>query len=102
VDAGHRVTSGQVLARLDDEELAAEVRRQEAALVTAEATLRDLLAGARREEIAEARATVARAQAQLDDLVAGSRQQEIDEARSALRSAEATRVWTERDLHRIE
>jgi len=102
VKEGDRVAEGQLLAELEDEELAAEVKRQAAAVRSAEAALRDLEAGARREEIEEARATVARAQAQLDDLVAGSRVQEIEEARAALRSAEATRVWTERDLTRAE
>jgi HlyD family secretion protein len=102
VGEGDRVREGQVLARLDEAELAAEAGRQEAALRSAEASLRDLLAGARPEEIEEARATVARAQAQLDDLGAGSRVQEIEEARAAARSAEATWTMTERDLRRAE
>jgi len=101
-DEGDRVTAGQLLVRVDDEELAAEARRQAAAVRTAEAALRDLLAGARPQEVAEARATTARARAHLDDLVAGSRSQEIEEARAAVRSAEATRTWTERDLRRVE
>jgi len=102
VNEGDRVTGGQVLVRLDDGELAAEVRRQEAAVRTAVATLRDLVAGPRPEEIKEARATVARASAQVDDLVAGSRAQEIEEARAALRSAEATRQMKERERERID
>ena len=102
VREGDRVTEGQLLARLDDAELRAEVERAEAALKTAEAQLRDLLAGARREEIEEARATVARAEAQLRDLLAGSRREEIEQAREAVRSAEATRAWTERDFKRAQ
>ncbi len=102
VNEGDRVTEGQVLVRLDDSELEADVRRQEAAVRTAEATLRDLLAGARPEEIKEARATAARARAQLDDLLAGARAQEIEEARAAVKSAEATRQTKERDLQRVE
>jgi HlyD family secretion protein len=101
-DEGDRVQAGQLLVRLDDEELAADVWRQEAAARTAAATLRDLLAGARPQEIAEARATVARGRAHLEDLVAGSRSQEIEDARAAVRSAEATRIWTERDFRRAE
>lgn len=73
---GDRVIEGQLLIRLDDTDLRAEVDRAEAALRTAEAQLRDLLAGARREELEQARAT--------------------------LRSARATRVWTERDFRRTE
>ncbi len=102
VREGDRVTEGQLLVRLDDAELRAEVERAEAALKSAEAQLRDLLAGARREEIEEARATAARAQSQLNDLLAGSRREEIEQAREAVRSAEATRVWTERDFKRAE
>jgi multidrug resistance efflux pump len=101
-DEGDRVRAGQLLVRLDDRELTAEVRRQEAAVRTAEATLRDLVAGARPQEIAEARATAARARAHLGDLAAGSRTQEIEDARSAVRSAEATRKWTERDFERTD
>ncbi len=102
VREGDRVTEGQLLVRLDDAELKAEVERAEAALKSAEAQLRDLLAGARREEIEEARATADRAQSQLNDLLAGSRREEIEQAREAVRSAEATRVWTERDFKRAQ
>jgi len=102
VREGDRVTEGHLLVRLDDAELKAEGERAEAALKSAEAQLRDLLAGARRQEIEEARATVDRAQSQLNDLLAGSRREEIEQAREAVRSAEATRVWTERDLKRAQ
>ena len=76
VNEGNRVTTGQLLVRLDEAELAAEVRRQEAAVRTAQSTLNDLLAGARREE--------------------------MEDARAALQSASATREWTERDFRRAE
>ncbi len=74
VREGQTVTLGQLIARLDTETLAADVRRAEAALRTAEA--------------------------QLADLRAGSRSQEIEQARANLRNTEATRVWTERELER--
>jgi len=76
VKEGDKVTRGQVLVRLDDSELAADVRRQEAALRSAQATLRDLQKGAR--------------------------QQEIEDARAAVASGEATRSMTERELQRTE
>jgi HlyD family secretion protein len=97
---GERVKAGQELVRLDAEELTAETQRADAALRAAEASLRDLQAGARREEIAEADARAARAQAQLDDVQAGARTQEIEQARAALRNAAATREGTERDFRR--
>jgi HlyD family secretion protein len=102
VQEGQRVERGRVIVRLVDDELAAEVRRTEGALVAAQAQLRDLLAGARREEIQEAEARAARAEAQLQDLLAGARRQEIEQARAALRNTEATREWAERDLRRAQ
>ena len=76
VTEGDRVRRGQLLVRLDDSELAADVRRQDAVLRAAQATLRDLEKGAR--------------------------PQEIEDARAALSSTEATRSMTERDLSRNE
>jgi len=76
VKEGDAVTEGQLLAKLDATELAADARRQEAAVRSAQATLRDLLAGARGEE--------------------------IEDARAALQSAEATRIMNERDFRRAE
>ena len=76
VKEGDRVTRGQVLVRLDDSELAADVKRLEAALRAAQATLRDLEKGAR--------------------------PQEIEDARAAVSSAEATRTMTEREHQRTE
>jgi len=99
---GDQVAKGQVLVRLEDGELRAEVERSAAAVRNAEAQLRDLLAGARKEEIEEARATVERARAQLSDLLAGSRPEEVEQARQNLRSAAATRERAERDRQRAE
>jgi HlyD family secretion protein len=76
VKEGDRVTRGQVLVRLDGAELAADVRRQDAALRSAQATLRDLEKGAR--------------------------PQEIEDARAAVSSAEATRTMTEREYQRSD
>jgi HlyD family secretion protein len=102
VREGDRVRRGQLLVRLDAEELEADARRAEAVVRTAEATLRDLRAGARYQEIEEAEAQAARAQAQLDDLMAGARAQEVQQAEAALRNASATRVWTESDFRRTQ
>jgi HlyD family secretion protein len=102
VREGDPVRSGRVLVRFDADELRGELRRAEAAVATAEAQLRDLVAGARPQEIREAEEQVARAEARLADLLAGSRQQEIEQARANLRNTEATRVWTERDFQRTK
>ena len=100
VQEGQPVERGQLLVRLDATELTAEARRAEAAVGAAEAQLRDLRAGARREEIEEAEARAARARAQLDDLLAGSREQELGQAGAALRNATAVREWSQRELAR--
>jgi len=76
VNEGDKVTRGQPLVRLDDSELAADVRRLEASLRSAQATLRDLEKGAR--------------------------PQEIEDARAAVASAEATRSMTEREFQRTD
>lgn len=100
VREGQPVERGQLVARLDDEQLTAELRRTEASLRAWEAQLRDLRAGARPQEIQEAEATASRAQAQLNDLMAGSRRQEIEQARASVDDAVATREWTARDYQR--
>jgi HlyD family secretion protein len=128
VEEGSRVRRGDLVVRLDDAELVAELARLEAAVRVARAQLRDLLAGARKEEIAEARAQVGRAEAALADLLAGARReeiqaarqvvaqaearqrdleagartQEVEQARSAVTSAEATRIWAEREYERLK
>jgi HlyD family secretion protein len=128
VEEGSRVRRGDLVIQLDDAELVAEVARLEAAVRVAQAQLRDLLAGARKEEVAEAQAQVGRAEAALADLLAGARReeiqaarqvvaqaearqrdleagaraQEVEQARSAVTSAEATRIWTEREYERLK
>ena len=69
VGEGMMVTRGQLVARLDIEDLEGEVRLKEAERRAAEAALRDLLAGSRPQEIGAARATVARADAEAVCLV---------------------------------
>jgi len=66
VGEGMLVAQGQVVARLDIDDLVQEVRLKEAERKAAGATLRELLAGSRSQEIEAARATVARTQAEAD------------------------------------
>jgi HlyD family secretion protein len=101
VDEGDRIVKGQLLVRLEDTELVADVQRQRAVVRTADATLQDLLRGARPDEIEEARAVVARARAHLEDLLAGSRAQEVEDAKMAVESGRASRLLKERDLQRL-
>ncbi len=76
VDEGQQVQAGQVLARLDNAELASIVTQSKASL---------------RE-----------AQSRLDQLKAGSRPQEIEEARAIVRSQEAEATRLRKDYERAE
>lgn len=68
VDEGMPVAAGQVVAVLDSEDLAHEVRLRDAEAAAAQAVLADLLAGSRPQEIKAAEAAVARAEAEADRL----------------------------------
>jgi len=65
VDEGQQVAAGQIVARLEDDELQDERRLRAADQQAAQAALADLLAGSRREEIAASAATLARLKAEL-------------------------------------
>lgn len=63
---GDLVRAGQVLARLDDQELRARLRQAESAVAVAKARWDEAKSGPRKQELEEARAAVEAAQAQLD------------------------------------
>ena len=58
VDEGHRLEAGDLVAKIEDSRIEAEVLRAEAALEASRAVLDDLEAGARSEELKRARAQV--------------------------------------------
>jgi HlyD family secretion protein len=58
VDEGYHVDHGDLVAKIDDSQLRADVDHAEAALASAQATLKDFEAGARSEELKSARAQV--------------------------------------------
>jgi HlyD family secretion protein len=89
VDEGERVAAGQLIARLDQGELAQEVALRKAELQAAQANLNELLAGSRPEEIAQAAASAQRAKANLNELLAGSRPEEIQAAEAVVRRSRA-------------
>lgn len=65
VKEGDFVRQGQIIARLEDSEIRAELHRAEASLVAAQVRLAELEAGSRPQEIERARAEVERAEAEL-------------------------------------
>ncbi|MDR3580582.1 MAG: efflux RND transporter periplasmic adaptor subunit [Oryzomonas sp.] len=68
VDEGEMVTAGQLVARLEDDELKEDKNARAAEKRAAQAALADLQAGSRREEIAQAEAVLARMKAEAERL----------------------------------
>lgn len=64
VDEGQKVAAGQVVARLEDDEVRQELAGRKAELATAQAALAELQAGSRVEEVAQAEAAVVRYKAE--------------------------------------
>ncbi len=88
VDEGDQVKQGQVIARLDPEQLLQQKNQAEALLAASTSGLRQLRTAIdfQREtiegQIAESQARLKQAEARLRELVAGSRRQEIGQARA--------------------
>ena len=116
VDAGDRVAQGQVLIRLDDSDIRAQVSQARAAVQAAEAArgmaqarLELALAGARPQErrqaeanAAQAQAAVGAAEAVLEALRKGARPQERAQAQQAVVQAQAGLESAKADLSRAE
>ncbi len=67
VDKGDRVTQGQVMVRLEDEEYRAQVMQAKGQVDSLKAKLAELVHGSRPEEIAKAKADVEQSRADLED-----------------------------------
>ncbi|HEV3198609.1 MAG TPA: HlyD family efflux transporter periplasmic adaptor subunit [Bryobacteraceae bacterium] len=108
VDEGDRVTKGQVIARLDRDQLLAQQSRETAGIQSTESQLAQAqtalawqqatLAG----DIEQRKADVASAEARLEELKNGSRPQEIQEARAAVEAAQAEFDRAKRDWDRAQ
>ncbi|HEU0265560.1 MAG TPA: efflux RND transporter periplasmic adaptor subunit [Geobacterales bacterium] len=73
VDEGERVDVSQVVARLDDTELRQELEVRQREVAAQEATLAELKAGSRPEEIAQAEAALMRAKAESERAAADNK-----------------------------
>jgi len=89
VEVGNAVAAGDVLARLDSDQLALQVEQSQAALASAEAQLDQLRADALSEEIEAAEADLRAAQAQLSGAVANRDQLESEASDAQIAAAEA-------------
>lgn len=108
VKEGDTVKAGQVLARLDTEQLESQRQMAEAVIAAAESRMHQLrTAIAYQEEnlqgiTAQRQAELQAATAQLEELQAGSREQEKQQARAAVRHAEAEFTRAEADWKRAQ
>ncbi|NIQ00280.1 MAG: HlyD family efflux transporter periplasmic adaptor subunit, partial [Nitrospinaceae bacterium] len=89
VDEGEEVQKGQLVARLENTDLVSEVELRQSEVNAARATLDELLAGSRPEEIKEAQAAVEHTRTHVEEMLAGSRPQEIATARAAVERSRA-------------
>ena len=108
VSEGDKVTKGQVIARLDPDQLLRQKEREQATLAAAEAFLAQArTAAAWQKQTIEAdlsarQADVSTNQARLRELKNGSRPEEIQQAKAAVEAAEAEFVRARRDWERAQ
>ncbi len=100
VDEGEIIKVGQVVARLDTTDLAAELSERQGDVHAAQAALAELMAGSRPEEVKEAEGAAQQAQARLRELYAGSRFQVLAAAEASLERAKAEAERARADYER--
>ncbi len=89
VEQGDTVQQGQIVARMESDEVQAGVQQAKAALAQAEARLEKQRSGSRAEEVAQAQARLEKAKATLAQLRAGSRLEDIGEASAGVARTQA-------------
>lgn len=87
VEQGDKVEQGQIIARMDSEDIQARILQNRGNLAQSQAQLDQALAGNRPQEIAQARARLAQVEAQLAAARTGNRSQEIQQAQAQVDSA---------------
>lgn len=108
VDEGASVTKGQVIARLDREQVSRIRERDATAVLSAESQLVQLQTGIRyQQEMTSAEAALRaselrQAQAKLQELLDGARPQELAQARSALQDLRSLREQAGKELERAK
>ncbi len=102
VREGDRVRPGQILVELEGDELEARRAEAAAAVAQAQATLDQLVAGSRPEEVARARAAADAAQQTLAGVKTWPRAEEVAQARADVAAAEAELAYAEAQYRRFE
>jgi HlyD family secretion protein len=108
VDEGDPVKKGQIVARLDRDQLVAQQDRETAGLKSSEFQLEQAQTGIEWQkatlaaDIEQKRADLAAAEARLAELTNGSRPQEKQDARAAVEAAQAEAERARKDLERAD
>lgn len=108
VEEGERVKKGQIIARLDREQVEKQRDRVRATVEAAVSRVAQLEAGltyqkeAVEGQVQQRRAEGKQAEALLEEMVAGSRRQEIEQARAAVEAARTEWENARRDWERAE
>ncbi len=89
VEQGDKVQQGQIIARMDDSNLQAQLSKARANLAQVRAQLAEARAGTRPEEIAQSRARLNQSRAQLNQARTGNRPEEIAQAQAQVEAARA-------------
>jgi len=108
VDEGAFVKKGQVIARIDRDQMERQRSRDEASVASSESQFQQIETGVKwqratlESDIALKRAELRASQAKLDLLLAGSRPQEIQQAQAAVADANAQRDQANGDWDRAQ
>jgi len=108
INEGDRISQGQLLARLDTDQLQQQRNRDSAALAAAESSLSQLAIAIdqRRATLAAEldlrKAELSQTEIKLQELLTGSRRQQIEEAKAAAAQARAQQMQAEQDWERAQ
>lgn len=94
VDQGDQVKQGQIVARMDNSDIQAQLVQARGNLEQAQAQLALTRNGNRKEDIAQARARLEQSQAQLNLAQAGNRVEDIAQAQAQVEDAQAKEKLT--------
>lgn len=101
VEQGDRVKKGQVIAKMNSDDIQARILQLRANIAQAQAQLDQAKAGSRPQEISQAIARLAQAQAQLEREKTGNRPQEIDQAIAQVDAARSKAIYTAEQVRRF-
>lgn len=99
-EQGDRVQKGQIIARMNSDDIQARIQQSRANIAQAQAQLDQARAGSRPQEIAQAQARLAQAEAQLAASRAGNRPQEISQSQAQVDAAQAKANYTAEQVRR--